>query len=76
MLHIAFWGVDQVDPDVTSTCHVVTLPNTYRHLHNEYVYHTNSVQRPRGKNLEAKSMIYFFFPVLYRQALHKKCTNF
>ena len=49
MLHIAFWGVGRVDPNVTSTCHVVALPNTYCHLHNEYVYHTNSMQRSRGK---------------------------
>ena len=70
MLHITYWCLSQVDLDLTSTCHVVALCNTDCHflkIHVMYVYRTNSMQRLRGKNLEAYNL---FFPVLYIMALH------
>ena len=42
---------------MTSTCHVVALHNTYRYLHSEYDYGTNSIQRSSGES--SKLMVYF-----------------
>ena len=43
--------------------------------YNEYVYRTNSIQRSRGKNLEAY-IDGLFFLVHYSQALHKNAQIF
>jgi hypothetical protein len=64
-------GVSRVDPDLTSTFHVVALRNTYRHIHNEYVHRINGMQRSRDTNLEV-----YFFPCSTALALHRKCTDF
>ena len=72
MLSMAYRVVSQVDLDLTSTGHVFALPNTYHHFHYEYVYCTNGIERQKfGGPSQC-----FIFPMLYSQALRKKCTNF
>jgi hypothetical protein len=47
-------GVSRVDPDLTSTCHVVALRNTDHHFHSEYAYGTNGLHAGiENRNLEA-----------------------
>ena len=49
MLRIAFWGVGQRDLDLPCG----HAAQSYHYVHNEYAYHTNSMQRSRGESLEA-----------------------
>ena len=51
--------------------YAATLRNAGILLPNEYVYHTNSMQRSRDENMGAQ-MGDLFLPMLYSLMLHKK----